>query len=111
MLGLWKENGKVTILIDADGCPVVDLTIGNTAQFPPSGLSTAPAPVAGENLRLLRKGFQQHGACAVDADTNVRLAGKVPAPVARENIRTLGTALAPRRTVGNMLAKNAANQK
>ena len=54
---------------------MVDLTIGNTAQFPPSGLSTAPAPVAGEN------------------------------------IRALGTALAPRRTVGNMLAKNAANQK
>ena len=75
LLGLWKENGKVTILIDADGCPVVDLTIGNTAQFPPGGLSTAPAPVAGEN------------------------------------IRALGTALAPRRTVGNMLAKNAANQK
>ena len=71
LLGLWKENGKVTILIDADGCPVVDLTIGNTAQFPPSGLSTAPAPVAGENIR----------------------------------------ALAPRRTVGNILAKNAANQK
>ena len=69
LLGLWKKNGKVTILIDADGCPVVDLTIGNTAQFPPSGLSTAPAPVAGEN------------------------------------IRALGTALAPRRTVGNMLAK------
>ena len=32
---------------------------------------------------------------------------KAPAPVAGENIR----ALAPRRTVGNMLAKNAANQK
>ena len=28
-----------------------------------------------------------------------------------ENIRALGTALAPRRTAGNMLAKNAANQK
>lgn len=28
-----------------------------------------------------------------------------------ENIRTLGIALAPRRTVGNMRAKNAANQK
>ena len=27
------------------------------------------------------------------------------------NIRALGTALAPRRTAGNMLAKNAANQK
>ena len=27
LLGLWKENGKVTILIDADGCHVVDLTI------------------------------------------------------------------------------------
>ena len=38
-------------------------------------------------------------------------AKKVPTPVARENIGTLGTALAPRRTVGNMLAKNAANQK
>lgn len=34
------------------------------------------------------------------------------APVAgEENIRALGTALALRRTVGNMLAKNAANQK
>lgn len=38
-------------------------------------------------------------------------AEKVPAPVAGENIRALGTALAPRRTVGNMLAKNDANQK
>ena len=38
-------------------------------------------------------------------------AKKVPAPVAGENIRALGTALAPRRTVGNMLEKNAANQK
>lgn len=38
-------------------------------------------------------------------------AKKVPAPVAGENIRALGTALAPRRTAGNMLAKNAANQK
>lgn len=28
-----------------------------------------------------------------------------------ENICALRTALAPRRTVGNMLAKNAANQK
>lgn len=28
-----------------------------------------------------------------------------------ENIRALGTALALRRTAGNMLAKNAANQK
>lgn len=36
---------------------------------------------------------------------------KVPAPVAGENIRALGTALAPRRTAGNMLAKNTANQK
>lgn len=32
-------------------------------------------------------------------------AKKVPAPVAGENIRTLATALAPRRTVGNMLEK------
>ena len=46
LLGLWKKNGKVTILIDANGCPVVDWTIGNTAQFPPSGLSTAPAAAA-----------------------------------------------------------------
>ena len=38
-------------------------------------------------------------------------AKKVPAPVAGEYIRTRGTALAPRRTVGKMLAKNAANQK
>lgn len=38
-------------------------------------------------------------------------AKKVPAPVAGENIRALATALALRRTVGNMLAKNAANQK
>ena len=38
-------------------------------------------------------------------------AEKAPAPVAGENIRALGTALAPRHTVGNMLAKNAANQK
>ena len=39
-------------------------------------------------------------------------AEKAPAPVAgKENIRAQGTALALRRTVGNMLAKNAANQK
>lgn len=38
-------------------------------------------------------------------------AEKVPAPVAGENIRALGTALALRRTAGNMLAKSAANQK
>ena len=38
-------------------------------------------------------------------------AKKAPAPVAGENIRALGTALALRRTVGNMLAKSAANQK
>ena len=38
-------------------------------------------------------------------------AEKAPAPVAGENIRALGTALAPRRIVGNMLAKNAVNQK
>ena len=39
-------------------------------------------------------------------------AEKAPAPVVwEENIRALGTALAPCRTVGNMLAKNAANQK
>lgn len=36
---------------------------------------------------------------------------KVPVPVAGENIRALGTALAPRHTAGNMLAKSAANQK
>lgn len=38
-------------------------------------------------------------------------AKKAPAHVAGENIRALGTALAPRRTAGNMLAKNANNQK
>ena len=39
-------------------------------------------------------------------------AEKAPAPVAgEENIRALGTAPALRRTVGNMLTKNAANQK
>ena len=39
-------------------------------------------------------------------------AEKAPAPVAgEENIRALRTALALRRTVGNMLANNAANQK
>ena len=39
-------------------------------------------------------------------------AEKAPVPVAgEENIRALGIALAMRRTVGNMLAKNAANQK
>ena len=38
-------------------------------------------------------------------------AEKAPAPVVGENIRALRTAPAPRRTVGNMLAKNAANQK
>ena len=38
-------------------------------------------------------------------------AEKAPAPVAGENICALGTALALRRTVGNMLAKNAASQK
>ena len=31
--GLWKENNKVTILIDADGCPVVDLTIQTAAKY------------------------------------------------------------------------------
>ena len=38
-------------------------------------------------------------------------AEKAPAPVTGENIRALGTVLVLRRTVGNMLAKNAANQK
>lgn len=38
-------------------------------------------------------------------------AEKAPAPEVGENIRALGTALAPRRTVGNMLAETAANQK
>ena len=33
MLGLWKENSKVTILIDADGCPVIDLTVQTAAQY------------------------------------------------------------------------------
>ena len=31
--GLWKENNKVTILIDSDGCPVVDLTIQTAAKY------------------------------------------------------------------------------
>jgi len=31
--GLWKENNKVTILIDADGCPVVDLTVQTAAKY------------------------------------------------------------------------------
>ena len=44
----------MTILIDADGCPVVDLTIGNTAQFPPSGLSTAPANLRAKSRRKRR---------------------------------------------------------
>lgn len=39
-------------------------------------------------------------------------AEKAPAPVAgEENIRALGTALVLCRAAGNMLAKNAANQK
>lgn len=39
-------------------------------------------------------------------------AEKAPAPVAgEENIRALRTAPALRRTVGNMLAKNAVSQK
>ena len=33
LLGLWKENSKVTILIDADGCPVVDLTLQMAAKY------------------------------------------------------------------------------
>lgn len=33
LFGLWKENNKVTILIDADGCPVVDLTLQIAKQF------------------------------------------------------------------------------
>ena len=33
LLGLWKENSKVTILIDADGCPVVDLTVQTAAKY------------------------------------------------------------------------------
>ena len=75
------------------------------------------------------KEFRQHGPGAVDASVlcrnvsiirsipqksftdNGNCRKKAPAPVAGENIRALGTALAPRRTVGNMLAKNAANQK
>ena len=38
-------------------------------------------------------------------------AEKAPAPVVGENICALRTALVLRRTVGNMLAKTAANQK
>ena len=33
LLGLWKENSKVTILIDADGCPVVDLTVQTATKY------------------------------------------------------------------------------
>ena len=33
LLGLWKGNSKVTILIDADGCPVVDLTVQTAAKY------------------------------------------------------------------------------
>lgn len=33
LFGLWKENNKVTILIDADGCPVVDLTVQIAAKY------------------------------------------------------------------------------
>ena len=33
LFGLWKENNKVTILIDADGCPVVDLTVQTAARY------------------------------------------------------------------------------
>ena len=31
--GLWKGNRKMTILIDADGCPVVDLTLQTAAKY------------------------------------------------------------------------------
>ena len=33
LLGLWKGNSNVTILIDADGCPVVDLTVQTTTKY------------------------------------------------------------------------------
>lgn len=33
LFGLWKKNNKVTILIDADGCPVVDLTVQIAAKY------------------------------------------------------------------------------
>lgn len=33
LFGLWKENNKVTILIDADGCPVVDLTVQTAGKY------------------------------------------------------------------------------
>ena len=33
LLGLWKERSNVTILIDADGCPVVDLTVQTAAKY------------------------------------------------------------------------------
>ena len=31
--GRWKENRKMTILIDADGCPVVDLTLQTAEKY------------------------------------------------------------------------------
>ena len=33
LFGLWKENSNVTILIDADGCPVVDLTVQTATKY------------------------------------------------------------------------------
>ena len=33
LFGLWKENNKVTILINADGCPVVDLTVQTAGKY------------------------------------------------------------------------------
>ena len=33
LLGLWKGNSNVTILIDADGCPVVDLTLQTATKY------------------------------------------------------------------------------
>ena len=33
LLGLWKGNSNVTILIDADGCPVVDLTVQTATKY------------------------------------------------------------------------------
>ena len=33
LFGLWKENNKVTILMDADSCLVVDLTVQTAGKY------------------------------------------------------------------------------
>ena len=33
LFGLWKGNSNVTILIDAGGCPVVDLTVQTATKY------------------------------------------------------------------------------